>query len=81
MSCLYKTPGCDGKIITNRICACRAPLIYAEETGDGVVVSFGAKWGLYTKEGVLLREMSQHDARAIVNEELMRRSLPGGEDR
>ena len=81
MSCLYKTPGCDGKIITYRVCACRTPLIYAEETDHGVVVSFGAKWGLYTKEGILIREMSQQEARAIVDAELMYRSLPRGEDR
>ncbi len=81
MSCPYRTPGCDGKTITYRICACRTSLIYAEETAHGVVVSFGAKWGLYTKEGILLRELSRHEARAIVDEELMWRSLPRGEDR
>ena len=81
MSCPHKTPGCDGKTISYRICACRTPLVYAEETGSGVVVSFGAQWGLYTKEGILLREMSQQEARAVVDKELMWRSLPGGEDR
>jgi hypothetical protein len=81
VSCPHKTPGCDGKTITYKICACRTPLIYAEETGSGVVISFGAKWGLYTKEGILLREMSQQEARAVVDKELMWRSLPGGEDR
>jgi hypothetical protein len=81
MNCRYKTPGCDGKILTYRVCACRAPLIYAEETEAGIVVSFGAKWGLYTRDGVLLREMAQEEARVALDKELIWRSLPRGEDR
>jgi hypothetical protein len=56
-------------------------------------VSFGAlmtvltlflylpKWGIYKKEGTLIREMSQQEARTTVDGELLWRSLPAGEDR
>jgi len=81
MSCPYKTAGCDGKILEYSICSCRAPRIYAEETDLGIVVSFGVKWGLYTTDGILIREMSQREARTAVDEALMWRSLPRGEDR
>jgi hypothetical protein len=81
MSCPYETPGCEGRILKYSICECRTPRIYAEETGVGIVVSFGAKWGIYTKEGTLIREMSQQEARTTVDGELLWRSLPAGEDR
>jgi hypothetical protein len=82
MVCPYKTPGCDGNIFNDKLCAkCRAPHIYAHETDLGIVVSFGAKWGIYTGDGILRRELSQQDARAIVDRALMCRSLPSGEDR
>jgi len=81
MSCPYETPGCEGGILNYSICECHTPRIYAEETGIGIVVSFGARWGLYTKEGTLIREISQPEARTTVDGELLWRSLPGGEDR
>ena len=45
------------------------------------MVSFGAKWGLYASDGILVKEMSQQEARTAVDEALMWRSLPRGEDR
>lgn len=81
MSCPHKTPGCDGRILTYSVCTCRTPRIYAEATDLGIVVSFGAKWGLYASDGILVKEMSQQEARTAVDEALMWRSLPRGEDR
>jgi hypothetical protein len=83
MSCPYKTPGCNGDTFHELLCTkfCRAPLVYAHETAQGLVVSFGAKWGIYTCDGILVRKLSQQEARTIVNAELVLRALPRGEDR
>jgi len=78
MSCPYKTPGCDAYPCTK----CRAARFFAHETAHGTVVWSGAnKWGLYTGAGILIRNLSRKEARALIDEELLFRSLPRGEDR
>jgi hypothetical protein len=57
------------------------PRIYEHETAEGIFVSLGgAKWSLYAHDGIFTRDLSEQEDRAL-NEELMFRSLPRGEDR
>ncbi len=55
--------------------------IYEHETVEGIFASFGGdKWSFYTRDRIFIRELSEQENRAL-NEELMFRSLPRGEDR
>lgn len=55
--------------------------IYEHETAQGIFASLcGYKWSLYTHDRIFIRELSEEENRAL-NEELMFRSLPRGEDR
>jgi hypothetical protein len=53
---------------------------YRTETSLGNVVSFADKWYLYTLDAIFVRELTEQETRAV-NDELMNRSLPHGEDR
>jgi len=54
--------------------------IFRAETDLGTVVSFGGQWFLYTSEGMFVRGLSERESREL-NDELLYRSLPRGEDR
>jgi hypothetical protein len=56
------------------------PYVYRSTTSEGNVVTFGGKWYLYTPDGMFIRGFSKQETVAL-NEELMLRSLPRGEDR
>jgi hypothetical protein len=58
-----------------------ATRIYKDETDHGIFISLGGgEWSLYTHDRVFIRHLSEEENRAL-NEELMLRSLPRGEDR